>query len=104
MAVDTNSSQQNSPNQQLEMARTLGAKAIPASTRVAVVAFLATRCKEGHLRYCTVSLAVKVFRIRRAAIKQIWALRNDPSSLVRPRKAYPRRPTRLNALLSKKEK
>ncbi|ETL83054.1 hypothetical protein L917_16918 [Phytophthora nicotianae] len=64
------------------MARTLGAKAIPANTCVAVAGFLATRSKEGHLRYGTVSLAVKVFRISQAAIKQIWALRNDPSSLI----------------------
>ncbi|ETP44281.1 hypothetical protein F442_09112, partial [Phytophthora nicotianae P10297] len=71
-------------------------KAIPANTRVAVAVFLATRSKEGHLRYGTVSLAVKVFYISRAAIEQIWALRNEPSSLVLPRKAYPRRSTRLS--------
>ncbi|ETP15615.1 hypothetical protein F441_09649 [Phytophthora nicotianae CJ01A1] len=74
-------------------------KAIPANTRVAVAVFLATRSKEGHLRYGTVSLAVKVFYISRAAIEQIWALRNEPSSLVLPRKAYPRRSTRLRGIL-----
>ncbi|KAE9036401.1 hypothetical protein PR003_g7144 [Phytophthora rubi] len=78
------------------MTRTLGARDITPMICVAVAVFLTTLSKESRLRYSTKAWAKQLFRLSRASIQDIWALRDDPEALTQPRKAYSPYATRLN--------